>query len=51
MGFWQNFESVCVHTVDKFCQKDVKKAILANEWGFERSLMKHLDQLDRGVYK
>ncbi len=38
--FSQNFESICIHMVEKFDNKGAKKKlILASKWSFERSLM------------
>lgn len=32
--FSQNFESVCVHTVEKICEKDAKKCIFSDQMEF-----------------
>lgn len=34
--FSQNFESVCEHTVEKFCEKDAKKGNFSNRMGFRK---------------
>jgi len=34
-----NFETICEHIVEKFENKDAKRAILSVEWSFERGLI------------